>query len=225
MRDEQPVTLNLNHQTMQESAADRIRELILTRRLVPGERLTQSRLAEKLGVSRTPVREALQKLASEGLVTFSPYKGASVAELSASELDDIYCIRIALEGYCVSLAALRITDQQLERLEALFDRMKEEYGRGDRLQLLAANREFYAVLYAIPNRPRLHELTMKYLDMAELYRRLALAQIPYFKRIIDGHEELLAVLRQRDPVAVQYLLRAQMEEIREMLLAVIQKGE
>ncbi|MFV1964923.1 MAG: GntR family transcriptional regulator [Pirellulaceae bacterium] len=225
MLDKPETEFDLNHQTMHESAADRIRELILTRRLEPGERLTQSRLAEQLGISRTPVREALQKLASEGLVTFSPYKGASVAELSPSELDDIYCIRIALEGYCVSLAALRITDEQLERLEAVFDRMKEEYRRGDRLQLLAANRELYAVLYAIPNRPRLYELTMKYLDMAELYRRLALAQETYFKRIIDGHEQLLAALRQRDPVAVQHLLYVQMEEIREMLLEVIQKGE
>lgn len=225
MLDKSETEFDLNHQTMHESAAGRIRELILTRRLEPGERLTQSRLAEQLGISRTPVREALQKLASEGLVTFSPYKGATVAEFSPSELDDIYSVRIALEGYCAHLAALQITDKQLERLDALFAQMMQEYERGDRWQLLTVNREFYAVLYAIPNRPRLYDLTMKYLDMANLYRRMALAQESYFRRIIEGHEELLASLRERDAEGVERVLRVQMEEIHEMLQEVIHKAE
>lgn len=225
MLDQPKTEFDLNHQTMHESAADRIRELILTGRLEPGERLAQSQLAEQLGISRTPVREALQKLASEGLVSFSPYKGAFVAEFSQSELDDIYSIRIALEGYCVRLAASQITDAQLERLDSIFDQMMEEYERGDRWQLLTVNREFYAVLYAIPDQPLLYALTMKYLDMANLYRRMALAQDSYFRRIIDGHEDLLASLRERDAEGVERVLRAQMEEIREMLQEVIHKAE
>jgi DNA-binding GntR family transcriptional regulator len=216
---------DLNHQTMQESIAEKIRDLILSGQLEPGVRLMQNELAEKLGVSRTPVREALQKLASEGLVTFSPYKGASVAEFSSAELEDIYSIRIALEGYCARLAAVRITDSQLEQLQALFERMKQEYARADRWQLLAANRKFYAVLYAIPNQPRLYDLIMQYLDMADPYRRMALAQERYFKHIIDGHENLLAAIRQRDPEAVEGLIRVQMDEIRAMLLEVIHEDE
>jgi len=225
MPDESVPAFDLNHQTMQESVADMIRDLILSGKLEPGMRLTQNQLAEQLGVSRTPVREALQKLASEGLVTFSPYKGASVAEFSAAELVDIYSIRIALEGYCARLAAAQITDEQLEQLEALFAKMKKEYKREDRWQLLAANREFYVVLYAIPNQPRLYELTMKYLDMADPYRRMALAQERYFTHIIEGHEKFLDILRRRDPDAMERLLRTQMEEIRAMLLEVIQEGE
>ncbi|TET29393.1 MAG: GntR family transcriptional regulator [Anaerolineales bacterium] len=225
MSDESAPTYNPKHQTMLEFVADRIRDLILSRQLEPGERLAQSQLAERFGVSRTPVREALQKLASEGLVTFSPYKGAFVAKFSSSELMDLYSIRIALEGYCASLAALRITDEHLEQLEALLDQMKEEYGRADRWRLLAANREFYAVLYAIPNQPLLYELTMKYLDMADAYRRMALAQELYFKHIIGGHEKLLTAMRQRNPETVERLLRVQMEEIRAMLLEVIQEGK
>lgn len=216
---------DLDHRTMKESVADVFRHLILTNQLEPGERLIQHQLAERLGVSRTPVREALQKLAAEGLVTFSPYRGATVAEFSSSELDDIYSIRIALEGYCARLAARQITDEQLGQLEALFGQMEEEYGRADRWELLAVNRKFYAVLYAIPGRPRLYDLTMKYLDMAGVYRRMALAQESYFRRIIDGHEELLVALRGRDSEGVERVLRVQMEEIREMLQEVIHKAE
>lgn len=225
MPNESVPAFDLNHQTMQESVADMIRDLILSGQLEPGQRLTQNQIAEQLGVSRTPVREALQKLASEGLVTFSPYKGASVAEFSAADLMDIYSIRIALEGYCARLAAAQITDEQLVQLEALLDQMKEAYERADRWQLLAVNREFYVVFYAIPDQPRLYELTMKYLDIANLYRHMALAQERYFKHIIDGHEGLLAAVKQRDPDAVERLLRTQMEEIRTMLLEVIQEGE
>ena len=71
---------------MQESAVDHLRRLILTRQLEPGQRLVQSELAEQLGISRTPIREALHKLASEGLVVFSSYKGASVVDFSAADL-------------------------------------------------------------------------------------------------------------------------------------------
>jgi DNA-binding GntR family transcriptional regulator len=225
MTDESGAAFDLNHQTIQESATDLIRDLILTHQLEPGERLVENRLAEQLGVSRTPIREAIRKLASEGLVSFSPYKGASVAEFSSSELEDIYHIRIALEGYFASLATSCITDEQIEQLEALFVKMKEEYRRQDRLQLLAANREFYAILYAIPNQPCFYELTMKYLDMADVYRRMALAQERYFEHIIDGHEELLDAIRQRDPQAVERLLRTQMSEIHAMLQEVIQEEE
>jgi DNA-binding GntR family transcriptional regulator len=225
MQDESRTDFDLNHQTMQESVADLIRDLILSRRLEPGERLTENRLAEQLGVSRTPVREALQKLASEGLVSFSPYKGASVAEFSSSELEDIYHIRIALEGYCVRLAASIIADEQIEQLEALLIRMKEEYRREDRWELLVANREFYAILYSVPDQPRLYELTMKYLDMADAYRRMALAQEYYFKQIIEGHEQLLDAIRQHDPETAEHLLRVQMSEIQKMLQEVIQEEE
>ena len=84
--DENPLLV----QTVHESVVDYMRGLILNGRLTPGERLVQSELAEQLGVSRTPIREALHKLAAEGLVTLSSYKGAAVADFSVSELEEIY---------------------------------------------------------------------------------------------------------------------------------------
>ena len=113
------------HRTAQESVATRLRHLILSRELRPGERLVQSKLAEQLGVSRTPIREALHSLESDGLVKLSPHKGASVADLSISDLENIYNIRIAIEGYGAYLAAQSITDEDLERLKALVRRMRK----------------------------------------------------------------------------------------------------
>src|SRR3972149_642027 len=118
--------------TTQESVAHRLRQLIVSRELRPGERIVQSELAEQFGVSRTPIREALHKLASDGLITLSPHKGASVADFSLSELEGIYSIRIAIEGCRAFLAAKRSTAQDLGELAALLNRMKEEFQEGDR---------------------------------------------------------------------------------------------
>lgn len=196
----------------QVSVADRIRTLILRRELRPGERLVQTELAEQFGVSRTPIREALYKLASDGLITFSPHKGASVADFSLSELEGIYSIRIAIEGYGAYLAAENITDPDIDELEALLNQMKEMFQQGDRWRLLVVNRQFYASLFAIAERPRLYELIMKHLDLADLYRRIAFAIDHYYRHTIADQEELLVKLRQRDPEAVERLTRIQLQK-------------
>lgn len=213
-----------SYYAVKESVATRIRKLILNRTLRPGERLVQSELAEQLGVSRTPIREALHKLESDGLVKLSPNKGASVADLSLSELEDIYSIRIAIEGYGAFLAAERITEEVLERLEALLRQMKEVFEQVDRWRLLDVNREFYAVLYSCADRPRLYELIMKHLDMADLYRRMAFAIDHYYRHTIADHEELLATFRQHDPEAAERLTRNQLQQTLSNLLAFLEEA-
>lgn len=210
--------------TAQESVPDRIRHLILSRTLAPGQRLVQSELAEQLGVSRTPIREALHRLESDGLVKISPHKGASVADLSISELDGIYTIRIAIEGYGAYLAAQSIADEDLERLEVLVRRMREVFEQGDRWRLLEVNRGFYAELYANANQPRLYELIMKHLDLAELYRRMAFAMDNYFRNTIADHEELLGAFRRHDPDEAERLTQAQLRQTRASLLAFLEES-
>ena len=102
-----------------ESVADRLRSLILNRHLGPGERLVQDDLAEQLGVSRTPIREALHALAADGLVVLSPRKGASVAAFSLEDLKDLYSIRIPLEGYGAFLATRAVGPEDVATLHAL----------------------------------------------------------------------------------------------------------
>jgi len=212
------------HQTTQESVATRLRHLILSRELRPGERLVQSELAEQLGVSRTPIREALHRLESDGLVKLSRHKGASVADLSISELEDIYSIRIAIEGYGAYIAAQSISDEDLERLEAMVRRMREVFEQGDRLRLLEVNRNFYAVLYAIADRPRLYELIMKHLDLAELYRRMAFAMDSYFHNTIADHEALLGVFHRHDPEEAERLTQSQLRQTLASLLTFLEES-
>lgn len=213
------------HYTVQESVVDRLRGLILSRTLRPGERLVQGELAEQFGVSRTPIREALHKLASDGLVTLSPHKGASVADFSLSELEDIYSIRIAIEGYGAYLATQNITDEGLAQLEALLRQMKEVFQMGDRWRLLEVNRQFYMVLYAIAERPRLYELIMRHLDLADLYRRMAFTLDHMYTNTIIEHEQLLVTLRQRSPEAVERLTRIHLQRTADNLIAFLKATE
>lgn len=205
--------------TKQESTADRLRNLILTRHLRPGERLVQSELAEQLGVSRTPIREALYELASDGLVVMSPHKGASVADFSLEDLKDIYSIRIPLDGYAARLATNNIGPEDLDRLQTLVDQMEALFERGDRWQLLEVNREFYATFYATAGRKRLYDLIMKHLDMAGMYRRMAFTIDNHYSGTVTEHAELLELVRLQDALNVERFSRAGLEETVATLIA------
>jgi DNA-binding GntR family transcriptional regulator len=210
--------------SMPESVADRIRSLILNRQLGPGQRLVQDDLAKQLGVSRTPIREALRALAADGLVVLSPHKGASVAAFSAEDLKDLYSIRIPLEGYGALLSTQAIRSKDLETLHALVGEMQKLFHTKNRWRLLDVNRHFYATFYAIAGRPMLYDLIMKYLNMAGLYRRMAFALDDLFDHTLTEHLELLMVVEQGDAEEAERLTRINLERTATTLLASWEKG-
>jgi len=171
----------------------------------------QNELAQQLGVSRTPLREALHKLASEGLVTFSPYRGAYVAKPSLSEVEAIYSVRTALESYAGYLAAQHITEEELERLETVLRQMEETLERGELSELMELNSQFNTTIFAASRQPRLCDLTVEYMRLADLYRRIHFGIERLAAEGIAEHRALLAALRERDPEKVERLTRAQIQ--------------
>jgi DNA-binding GntR family transcriptional regulator len=125
-----PIKLD-NYKPLRELVFESLREAIISRQLEPGERMMEIQLAEEMGVSRTPVREAIRKLELEGLVLMVPRKGAYVAGLSLKDVADVFEIRRALEGLASELAADRITDEELENLERYLVKIADEIDRGD----------------------------------------------------------------------------------------------
>ena len=209
------------NQTMPTSVADHIRALILNRELVPGERLIQSELAERLGVSRTPIREALQKLAAEGLVTLSPYKGARVAKLSVSHLEEIYHVRIAVESELSYLAAQKITDEALARMRRLVDQMKADLHAQELSNLLELNRQINMILFSAADSTYLYELALEYMNLANLDRQVHFSTAERSQRILDDHEELFAELENGTPESVYQVFRRQMEAALEVGVAFV----
>jgi DNA-binding GntR family transcriptional regulator len=211
----------LAHQTLQEAVVDHLRNLILNRQLLPGERLVQSELAERLGVSRTPIREALHRLTHEGFVTFSSYKGAAVAEFSPSELEEIYTVRSALESHAAYLAATRITEDELEQLESLLHQMGKTFHQGNFQHLLEVHHQFHASVYAAAHQRRLYDLTIQYLALCDVYQRMALSLGRGAKNPVVEHKEILEALRRREADAAAHLIRFHLQltvsELQELL--------
>ncbi len=137
------------------AASEVIRRAIIDGRLAPGRRLKEEELARELGISRTPVREALLMLESEGLVELIPKRGASVRAYAVDDLDDMYQLRALLEGYAARRAATRISPEDVARLEescARFDRLRAE---DDLLELVKENLFFHNVILEAAGSERL----------------------------------------------------------------------
>lgn len=208
--------LEISRATTQDNVVDQLRKLILSHYFKPRDRLPQDKLAGLLGVSRTPIREALLKLAGEGLVIFSPYKGASVADFSIKNLNEIYNVRIALEGFASNLAAQRITDSQVDQLSDLLRKMKLTLDASDLQKLLQLNRKFHTGIYSAAEEGRLLELINNHLDQAEVYRRI-FVNLDHCREEMVNHREMLVALRNHDPVLAEQLTRHHLRKTAEKL--------
>lgn len=176
--------------TAQDLVLTSMREAILTAALPPGTRLRQEKLADVFGTSRIPVREALRALEYEGLVASLPYRGFTVTELDADDIEEVYDLRVLLESHAVRLAVPLMTDDDLQVLEDLYAQMvAAEAGEAQ----LAARERFYIRLYSMTGRPRLVSL------IARLRQEVARSlRWPTLQHAPEHHEQFFAAIRAGD---------------------------
>lgn len=184
--------------TLQQRVYDHLRAEILEGRLEPGAELIEVALAEQLGVSRGPLREAIGRLAAEGLVTVSPRRGAVVRSLSKEEFLELYQVREALERKAVELAVHRLTDQQFEELAALNDEMEAHAGRNEVEAFFEANLAFHARLLEASGNGKLEELYRQLLGQLGRYRLRSLTLRGNLKRSVSEHKAILRAARRGD---------------------------
>ena len=147
-----------------------LRNAILKGELKPGERLMEIQLAQKLGVSRTPVREALRKLDLEGLVIMIPRRGAIVADITVQDLNDVLEVRQALEELAVRKACDCATDEQLKALKQAANDFKRCTESEDLLGCVEADMEFHEIIYAATNNKRLQQMLLNLREQMYRYR-------------------------------------------------------
>ena len=151
--------LNLDeYKPLRDVVFENLREAIVEGRLKPGQRLMEVQLAEQLGVSRTPVREAIRKLELEGLVVMLPRKGAYVANMSLKDLIDVLEIRASLEGLAASLAAERTTDEDIKKLESIVEEFKDGINESNVEALLRKDVEFHECIFKAANNKKLEKM-------------------------------------------------------------------
>lgn len=144
--------------TLRDQVADRLRSQIGAGALAPGARLVERELAQELGVSRVPVREALRRLESEGLVTVQPRRGVVVRSLTPGDLEDLFDVRLALEAQAARLAALRADADQVAALDQIVSQSRRAMREGDRAALAVANTAFHDAVVEAAHNPLLSSM-------------------------------------------------------------------
>ena len=212
-------------QSASAAAGEVIREAIIDGRLPPGKRLKEEELARELGMSRTPVREALLMLESEGLVESIPRRGATVRSYAVGDLDDVYQLRALLEGYAARRAATRISPDDLARLEKSCDRFDRLRAEDDLLDLVKENLRFHSVIHEAAASDRLAALIRKVIEIPLVYKSFYWYS-PEQKLISQHyHRQLTRSLRLGDGERAELIMKEHVLEARDFLLAQLGPGE
>lgn len=184
--------------TLRGRVYQHLRDGILANRIAPGTLLQEVPLAESLGVSRGPIREALGDLAAEGLVTITPRRGAVVASLSKRDFLEAYQVREALEALAVQLAVPRLTEAQFAHLESTQERMVEADSRGDFLGFFDANIEFHDAWVVAAGNGKLLDVYRRLIGQMVPYRRPSALLRGGLDRSIAEHRDIIEAARDRD---------------------------
>ncbi|MBC8077677.1 MAG: GntR family transcriptional regulator [Chloroflexales bacterium] len=210
----------LTGKTLRTSVIDTIRQAILDGSLMPGEQVNQAHIAEKLGISRGPVREALGQLEQEGLIRNVPYKGTYVTEITREYIEELYSMRQVLEEFAIRRATVLIEPDELAELHAVVADMKAAADAEDSGRLGQLDIRFHALICQSARHHLLMQ-TWKALDVG-VRRCLALRHRIYSdpRDIVGTHPDILAALEARDADRADELLSVHIQEAGEQLIKV-----
>ena len=175
-----------------------LRQAILTGELKPGERLMEIHLANKLGVSRTPIREAIRKLELEGLVTMIPRRGAEVAQITEKSMNDVLEVRRALDALCVELACDRISQEELQHLKKACDTFEEAVKTKDVKQIAQADVALHDIIVEATGNQRLIQLVNNLSEQMYRYRVEYLKNNEVYEQLLEEHEFLIQAVIKHD---------------------------
>lgn len=181
-----------------EQVAERLRTRIFAHELAPGARVDEQALAEEYGISRTPLREALKVLASEGLVTLKPHRGCYVTELSERDLDEIFPVMALLEGRCAAEAAAKASPADIARLSEIHEALELHAAANDADRFFDANQRFHSALQELAGNNWLRQLIEETRKFIKLTRRDSLNLEGRLKQSLNEHRAILAAIRRGD---------------------------
>nr|WP_092070640.1 GntR family transcriptional regulator [Dendrosporobacter quercicolus]NSL48323.1 GntR family transcriptional regulator [Dendrosporobacter quercicolus DSM 1736]SDM13052.1 DNA-binding transcriptional regulator, GntR family [Dendrosporobacter quercicolus] len=212
-----PIKLD-SYQPLREVVCETLREAIRSGVLQPGERLMEIQLAEELGVSRTPVREAIRKLELEGYVIMLPRRGTYVANLSIKDINEVFEIRTALDVLATGLAAERITEEELEQLERLLVQIGEFIEQNDMEKIVEIDTQFHDLLYRASRNDRLVGIINNLREQLTRFRSISMAYPGRLKKTLEEHSRMVEAIAQRNVKLAQKLAVEHMENSEQTLL-------
>jgi DNA-binding GntR family transcriptional regulator len=208
----------LEHVTLNERVYRRLREYVVTGTIPLGARLDESSLAQELGVSRTPLREAIGRLTQEGLVEYRPYRGNFVRGFTVKQLNDLYEVRKALEALAIRTAVAKLTEQQLQTIREILDDVDAALQRGDLAAYGAADRRFHAAIAGFSENDVLVESLNRLTDQIQVARAIANRDPAVVERTARERPLILSALESRDADAAARLMAEHIEGVRRAVI-------
>ncbi len=219
------ITTEASRQAPRALMADRayaeLRDRIVTLRIAPGDPIDEDVLGGELGIGRTPVREAIKRLALENLVTVFPRRGTFASEINITDLADISDVRIQLEGHAAYRAAQRLTAGQRNQLEELLLEMAGSEGSTDVTALMALDAQVHRFVHECAGNPYLQETLGRYLNLSLRIWHLVLDRLPHLLARVHEHDALLRAIADGDAEGAREIIVEHIETFEREIRAVL----
>lgn len=209
---------NKDIRPLRDIVFDNLRLAILDGTLRPGERLMEVSLSEKLGVSRTPVREAIRKLEIEGLVEITPRRGAQVCELSVKDVEDVLEVRETLEGLAAYLAAEKMSDDELKELEKAYNGLVKAVDEQSTEKIIKWDSKFHDILLNGSRNPRLIKVNGILVEQVHRFRKSYIEDINTAKYIVQSHKKILDSLKEKNKEESKENAMEHIRDVKEFIL-------
>lgn len=207
-----------NHMPLRELVYEELKKEILTGRIAPGTRMMEVDLADEMGVSRTPVREAIRKLEKEGLVVIEPRRGAYASSLSVKDMVDTLEVRENLEGFAAALAAERMSDEQLDELLRLADEYADAVNANDPIKVLYMDEAFHNFIFHCTENDTLIKLSEIVQERAQRFRYLYYDKLGKYQNMPLEHREIAVSIVNRDVDKARTLSISHARKLKEFVL-------
>ncbi|MEK7679216.1 MAG: GntR family transcriptional regulator [Deltaproteobacteria bacterium] len=209
--------------TLRERIVDFVKDAVLKGRLRPGERVPEQEIAQSLGISRTPIREAFRQLESEGFISVVPRKGAVVSPITDKDVREFYEIKSLLEGFAAQTACPKLTQKEIKKLDSLNTQMHKCADEGDVKGFFRLDNQFHDTFLKACGNEKLFNLIHHLVQQFERFRITAMALPGRMKDSVEQHGAIVEAFKRGDMELVQRLVRATAERGRDVLVEEILK--
>ena len=217
MKDDMTMAIN-EYLPLRDVVFNTLRQAILKGELEPGERLMEIALAQKLGVSRTPIREAIRKLELEGLVVMVPRKGAEVADITEKDLRDVLEVRTALEELSIELAMKNMNDDDCKQLTEANKLFAKDSEGDDLIKIAEADVAFHELIYMATGNKRLIQMINNLREQMYRYRLEYIKDKSTHARLVDEHNRIIDAMVKNDVAAAKAAIKLHVENQEENIL-------
>ena len=215
---------NVKKENLGNQVFEQLKEMIFNGEFPPGERIIESEVADSIGISRTPVREALHKLEAERFIIHLPKGGYVVKGMSLSEIKEIFDIRVILESFAGFLAAKRCNDKEILPLEKKLEEFEKYLIKNDLKELTRVNTEFHELLYALSRSPRLVKMIHNLRDDIYSLRKIILNSVDMAHLSNKDHREIIKAIKKKEAKKTENLVRDHVLRGKEFVINEIRKG-